>query len=224
MSVGAALLGGGLLSALSSIFGAKSAAGAQTSAANNATKAQLAMFGITRASLAPFIRTGTIGSNALTKNLPGLVRPIRMTEADLEATPGYKFTLGQGTKAVQNAVGARGLAASGAAIKGGTEFATGLSDKTYNERFANALANKNFAYNALQGTASLGENAAAGQGSFATATGGQIGSNIIGAGNAQAGADIAFGNAGTDISNSLVSALLAQQRLGAGGAVNGGLY
>lgn len=267
MGVAAAILGAGVLSAASQIFGSKSAAGAQTDAAKRATEAQLAMFGITRASLQPFITGGTGAMNMLTGRdriagvqakltkdghtvavnpgdtarmktlqaqgwtvktpwqlptaaikgaLPDLIKPISMTQADLEATPGYKFTLAQGSKAVQNAAGARGLGASGAALKGAAEYATGLSDKTYNERFANALANKTFAYNALEGTAGLGANAAANQGNNATAAGGQIGSNIVGAGNAQAGASIAGANAATDFGNSLVAALLQQQKAGQG--------
>lgn len=57
------------------------------------------------------------------------------TQADLEATPGYQFTLAQGLKATQNSAAARGLGVSGAALKGAATFATGLSDQTYNTRF-----------------------------------------------------------------------------------------
>lgn len=275
MGIAAAILGAGVLSAGAQIFGAKSAAGAQTNAANRATDAQLAMFGITRAALQPFMNLGSKASGMLmgkaavkyaptvmTKGktkinvnpankaalkkfaergfkvtsqghqasaakpgvLDKLVKPISMTQEDLEATPGYKFTLAQGTKAVQNAAAARGLGASGAALKGAAEYATGLSDKTYNERFANALANKQMAYNSLMGAATIGSNAAAGLGTGAVTTGGNIGSNIIGAGNAQAGADIAFANAGTGVANSLVQGLLAQQQLAKSGASNVGVF
>lgn len=218
MGVAAAIIGSGLLSAGAQIFGAKSAATAQTTAANRATDAQLAMFGITRASLQPFIKTGTTGANMLASNLKNLIKPVNMTQADLEATPGYKFTLAQGEKANENSAAARGLGASGAAIKGGDAYATGLSDQTYNQRFANTLANKQFAYSTLMGTAGLGENAAAGLGFNATQTGGQVGSNIIGAGNATAGADVASANAATGLGNSLVAALLQTQKAGVGTA------
>lgn len=211
-----AILGSGILSAGAQIFGANSAAKTQAKSAQYATDAQLAMFGITRASLQPFINTGSKASNLLATNLRGLMKPINMSQANLEATPGYKFTLGQGEKAVENAASARGLGASGAALKGAADYATGLSDKTYNERFANALANKQFAYNSLIGTSGLGANAAAGLGYNATATGGQIGSNAIGAGNAQAGADIAGANAATGLGNSLVAAILQAQKSGQG--------
>lgn len=271
-----AILGSGVLSAGAQIFGANKAAQTQSQAAKYATDAQLAMFGITRAGLQPFINVGsaavgdlmgrpavkyaptvmTKGGKTINVNpgnaaalamlkskgfavtTPGhqavaarpgalndLIKPISMTEADLVNTPGYKFTLGQGEKAVENAASARGLGISGAAIKGGAEFATGLADKTYQERFANALANKQMAWQALAGTAGLGETAAAGLGTGAIQTGANIGSNVIGAGNAQAGADIAGANAATGFGNSLVAALLQQQKLaGSGGGASGGVY
>lgn len=221
MSVAAAILGAGVLSASSQIFGASSAANAQTKTAQYATDAQLAMFGLTRKALEPFINTGTIASTDLRKSLPGLVKPISMTEADLVKTPGYKFTLGQGEKAVENAASARGLGVSGAAIKGGAEYATGLADRTYQQQFQNALANKQMAFNSLISTEQIGETAAAGLGTGAVQTGANVGSNIIGAGNATAASDIAFANAGTGVSNSLVQSLLAQQQLAKGGGGSG---
>lgn len=270
MGITAGIIGGGALSGLGQIFGSQSAAKAQTSAANAATQAQLAMFGVTRASLAPFIKSGTaaynelfgtprtaatpsvwVGPNGQTKSLaynapspgagwtlktkgqapvaarPGaiqdLIKPINIDQAALEQTPGYQWTLGQGEKSVENSLTARGLGQSGAVIKGAEQYATGLASQTYQQQFQNALTNKQNEYNMLFGGAQLGESAAAGQAGAATAVGGQIGSNIIGAGNAQAGADIAGANAATGISNSLVNALLVQQSLGRSSAT-GGLY
>lgn len=63
-------------------------------------------------------------------NLPG-----QMTQAQLEATPGYQFTLDQGLKSVQSANAAKGLGVSGAALKGAATYATGLADKTYMDQF-----------------------------------------------------------------------------------------
>ncbi len=216
MGIAAAVLLSGLAGAAGNIFAAHSAADAQTAAANQATQAQLAMFGITRAGLQPFIRAGTAGANRLVTNMRNLIKPIRMDQKTLEATPGYKFTLGQGLKATQNSASARGLGVSGAALKGAATYATGLSDATYNERFANALSNKNFTLDALTRAATIGGNAAAAVGNAATQTGSSIGSNVIGAGNAQAGRDIATGNAFSGGANALVQALLAQQQFGSG--------
>lgn len=62
--------------------------------------------------------------------------PPRMTQAELEQTPGYQFTRQQGLQAVQNSAAARGLGVSGAALKGAATFATGLADSTYQQQFA----------------------------------------------------------------------------------------
>lgn len=67
--------------------------------------------------------------------------PAQMTQAQLEATPGYQFNLSQGLAATQNSAAARGLGVSGAALKGAATFATGLADSTYQQQFNNQLAN-----------------------------------------------------------------------------------
>jgi hypothetical protein len=68
--------------------------------------------------------------NVAGENVPG-----QMTQQQLEATPGYQFTLDQGLKATQSAMAARGLGVSGAALKGAAAYATGLADKTYQDQF-----------------------------------------------------------------------------------------
>ncbi len=70
----------------------------------------------------------------------------------LSQTPGYQFALDQGLKATQNGFAAQGLASSGAAMKGGAQFAEGLASQTYNQQLQNYLAN----YNA--GIAGVGAN------------------------------------------------------------------
>ena len=62
--------------------------------------------------------------------------PPRMTQAELEQTPGYQFNLSQGQQAVASSAAARGLGVSGAALKGAATFATGLADNTYQAQFA----------------------------------------------------------------------------------------
>jgi len=77
-----------------------------------------------------------------TANLPGAPTlpgaPPPMTQAQLEATPGYQFNLSQGLKAAQSAAAAKGLGVSGAALKGASTYATGLADSTYQNQFNNA--------------------------------------------------------------------------------------
>ena len=66
-----------------------------------------------------------------------------MTQAQLEQTPGYQFTLQQGLQATQSSAAARGLGVSGAALKGAATYATGLADNTYKDQFG--IAQQQFA-------------------------------------------------------------------------------
>lgn len=204
MPIGAAIGGvSALVGAGAQIYSANKAATAQTNAANKASETQQQMFGITQKNLSPFVQGGADATAAMTRLLtPG--GGVNM--AELEKLPGYQFDLTQGEKAVQNSASARGLGISGAAEKGAATYATGLADKYFGEN-----------YNRLLGTAQLGEGAAAGVGNAATATGGQIGSNIIGAGNAQAGASVATGNAVAGIGDAANNAFMMNKLFGAGG-------
>lgn len=121
--------------------------------------------------------------------------PITPNLATIAQTPGYQFNLYQGLKSTQNNATARGLGISGAALKGAANFATGLSDSTYQNQFNNLLTNQSNVYNRLFGQSQLGANAAAGAATNAQQTGANIGSNIIGAGNASAAGQIGAANA-----------------------------
>lgn len=203
--------GGSLIGGAISSGAAGDAADAQTAAANRATDVQRKMFEETQKNLKPFIQGGTTGFNALLKaaglsldedgNVVGdpltspLLKPVTMDQATLEATPGYKFNLDQGLRAVNNSAAARGLGDSGAALKGAAEYATGLADSTYQNQFSNAVTNQTNQFNRLMSISNLGQSSAANQGTIGTQTAANIGNNLIGAGNAQGAAAIAGGNA-----------------------------
>ena len=77
------------------------------------------------------------GAFANNPNVPAQVAlPPRMSQAELEQTPGYQFARSQGQQAVASSAAARGLGVSGAALKGAATFATGLADNTYQNQFA----------------------------------------------------------------------------------------
>lgn len=168
---------GGIVSGAGSLFGAsenasaaKAAAQAQVQSAQIAADTQKQFFGQAQNALQPYMNLGQQGATALGSRLDDLTSPIAvptMTQADLEATPGYQFTLGQGLKATQNSAAARGLGASGAALKGAASYATGLSDNTYNTRFNQAqtqyqdnVTNQTNDFNRLYQTAGIGTQAA----------------------------------------------------------------
>jgi hypothetical protein len=67
-------------------------------------------------------------------------------QATLEQTPGYQFTLNQGLKSLGNSFASRGLGASGAALKGASQYTTGLADNTYNQQLQNNMAQQGQQY------------------------------------------------------------------------------
>ena len=226
--MGGATLACGLLGAGSS----KKAGGKAPDASNKAAELQMQMFQQTQANLAPFRTAGAEvlpALNALalsgpTGGGPDYItqaageRPGQMTQAELEQTPGYQFTLGQGLKAVQSAAAARGLGVSGAALKGAATYATGLANTTYKDQFnlqqqrfkdlldlstgqQNQLSGQ---YTRLHDTAALGENAAANTGTQGTAAANAAGNYTNQAGQAQATAGMNASNALTNAGNSFL--------------------
>jgi len=196
-----AILGGAAISGAASIYGASKASDAQQAAANQAAQTQMAMYNRTRQDLSPYRNAGSADLATLQGELPFLTSPIKMDEATLEQTPGYQFTRNQGLKAVQNSAAARGLGASGAALKGAATFATGLADQTYQTQFNLENTNRSNAYNRLMGLVNVGAGAAAGTAAAGQATGAGVAGSQMAAGNAAAAGYNAIGAAGNTAGN-----------------------
>src|SRR4249920_1028299 len=196
------------------------------SASKDAAAKQEAMYEQTRSDLSPFTTTGYnalqgaygVAQRGPTGGGPDYISmaeqnlPLRMTQAELEQTPGYQFTRDQGLKSVQSAAAARGLGVSGAALKGAAEYSTGLANKTYADQFN--LAQKRFEdyvnlnvgqqgnlknefdrYNSLAtlgqasaaGVGALGQKAATAEGAFLNNAGQLQGAGMMNASNALSG-------------------------------------
>ena len=149
--------GGGILSGLLGSNASKSAGAQSAAAANNATALNSRIYDQTTNALAPYVTQGrhaldTLDSSMgwwaspqnsglptnLPTNIPTVPGQINMDQATLERTPGYQFNLAQGLKGVTNSSAARGLASSGAALKGAANYVTGLADSTYQNQYNNA--------------------------------------------------------------------------------------
>jgi hypothetical protein len=168
-------------------------------------------------------------------NIPG-----RMTQAELEATPGYQFDREQGLKAVQSAAASRGLGLSGASLKGAANFATNLANKTYLDQFnvgqkrfedyvnLNTVQQTNLQnqYGRLQGIATLGANAAAGLGTQGATLASTAGNYLNQAGLAEAAGTKGIGNALTGAANNYLMYDAYKQGLNqqTGGYELGGTY
>jgi hypothetical protein len=248
MGVAGATIGAGVLSAGSSLYGSSQASGG----ASDASKLNLEMYNQTRSDLLPY---NVWGQNALKgagyiadngpsmgpdyismaqANLPG-----QMTQEQLEATPGYKFNLSQGLKAVQQSGAARGLGLGGASLKGAAAYATGLADSTYQNQFNNAQTkfndyinlntgqqtNRTNQFNQLSSLATLGENAAAGTGNAGTSAASTAGNYLNQAGQANAAGTTGVANSITNSANSYLGQQNFNQLMsqyGGSGSTTGG--
>lgn len=162
-------------------------------------------------------------------------------QAQLAALPGYQFALAQGLQANQNAMAAKGLGVSGAAMKGAATFATGLADQTYGQQFNRLMQGAAFtagtagdyrnlaqgslsenaayqgnltaSYNRLLGVAGLGENAGAQTGNSGATLGNAQAGAITAGGAAGAAGSIAGGNALAGGINGVTNAFTQNQAL-----------
>jgi hypothetical protein len=144
-------------------------------------------------------------------------------QAALEATPGYKFTLGQGLEATQNSYAAQGLGASGAALKGAANYSEGLASTTYQQMFNNYLTQNQQIYNMLGQQVGVGESAAATAGNQAIGATSNIGNTLTSGAAATAGGTIGAANAITGATaNTTALGLLAANNSGLFGSSAGG--
>ena len=148
-----------------------------------------------------------------------LTKPFDFTMAQLENTPGYKFTLDQGLKSVQNAYAAQGLGQSGAAMKGAADYAEGLASNTFQQNFSDYLAQNQQIYNLLTGQQQMALNAELGQANVGSQSA-STASGLYGAlGTANAMPWAAAGNALGGIGNSVGSGYMINSLLKMPGAI-----
>ncbi len=215
-------IGGALISSSAS----KKAAQTQADAANRAADMTQENQQQVREDLAPYRDAGSATLRTLQDRLPDLTAPFNPTVETLLNTPGYKFTLDQGLKAVQNSASARGLGVSGAAMKGAADYATGLADNTYKTQFDIDQANKTNAYNKLLGIVGAGQSSAAQTGAFGTTATQNAGNFLTSGANASAAGTVGSANALSsginNAANSATNALLLNRLLSPQGNNSGG--
>ena len=229
MSVGAGIAASGAVSALGSLIGSSETASAQKQASNM----QGQMYQATVQQENPYINAGyttidpqsALAGNAATAQgtspylsaataaMPASAGA--MTQAELEKTPGYQFTLGQGLKMTQANAAAKGLGVSGAALKGAATYATGLADQTYQNRFNEAQTtfndwlNQNTAYqgnllneaNMLNQVSTLGQNAASQTGTQGTSLANAAGNYLSQSGQSTGAGTVSAANALSNAAN-----------------------
>lgn len=247
MPIGAVIGGvGAVASAGASMYGASKAADAQRDAAMQGNALLAGQYQQNSANLAPWMQGGARSFdtiNQLTGNFAGgnpltapLTSPFNPTMEQLAKTPGYQFTLDQGLKSTQNSYASKGLASSGAAMKGAADYAGGLASNTYQQQFQNYWNQNKSIYDMLTGQSTAGLQAASSLASGGNALAQGQSNNLVGAGNAQAAAyntmGSAFGNAAQGIagygllsnylSNGTPNSMFGQQPFSYGGHSLGG--
>lgn len=227
--VATAVIGSGIIGAGAQIIGAQTAASAQRDSATAAINMQQGQYQQTRTDLAPYRDAGVDATGRLRSRLTELTSPISIDPNTLENSDYYKFASTQGQRAVTNSAAARGLASSGAALKGAATFAKGLATDTYKTAFDMENTNQSNAYNRLKGLIDTGGNASAMTGQLGEKAAYNSGVATIGAGNATAAADNRTGSVIGNLSSNVGGYAMYQGMYGsptngvAPGTVRGGV-
>jgi len=109
--------------------------------------------------------------------------------------PGYAWRLQQGAQGVMNTAAAGSGSLSGPALKALMDYNQGAASQEYGAAFNRFNTQQGNIFQRLTSMAQTGQNAAAGVGSNAIATGGNIGANIVGGANAAAAGQVGAANA-----------------------------
>jgi len=201
--VGGAILGGAYLSSSA----AKSAARTQAGSAAAATDAQRDIFERQVELQEPFREAGLAGQNRLLELLGigdnkkalgyGKYASAEFTPANFLANqdPGYAFRMSEGLKGLERSAAARGGLLSGSALKGITRYGQGLASDEYQNAFNRYQTTRTNTLNPFASLAGVGQTSSNTLTNAAGNFGQQIGSNIIGAGNAAAAGQIGTANA-----------------------------
>ena len=208
VATGTAILGAAALTAGAGIYGASQARGAASQQANAAAQAsdvQRQIFERQVELQEPFREAGLAGQNRLlellgiggTKGAPGYGRyaTAEFGADKFKTDPGYAFRMSEGMKALERSAAARGGLLSGATLKGTQRFGQDLASQEYQNAFNRYQAERAGTLNPYQALAGTAQSSANVLGQQAGQLGQQLGSNIIGAGNAQAAGQIGAANA-----------------------------
>jgi hypothetical protein len=192
----------------SSLIGAKAsrdASSQQQQAASQASDVQRDIFERQVELQAPFREAGLAGQNRLmellgiggTAGAPGYGKyaTAEFGMDQFKADPGYAFRMSEGMKALERSAAARGGLLSGATLKGIQRYGQDLASTEFQNAFNRFQAERAGTLNPFQALAGTAQSSANVLGQQAGALGQQLGSNIIGAGNAQAAGTIGQANA-----------------------------
>jgi hypothetical protein len=111
------------------------------------------------------------------------------------ADPGYAFRMSEGMKGLERSAAARGGLLSGSALKGIQRYGQDLASQEYQNAFNRYQTARTNTLNPFQSLAGVAQSSANTLTGAAGTLGQNIGSNIIGAGNAMAAGQVGSANA-----------------------------
>jgi len=201
--VATAVIGAGVLGAGAQIYGANKAADIQGKNADRVAAMQQQQYAQTREDLSPYRAIGGDASGRLTSRLSELTTPISVNPDDFQNSDYYKFLSKEGQRATTNSAAARGLASSGAALKGAATFAKGLASQEWQNNFNMQTQNQTNAFTRLKSLVDTGQSAAAQTGAAGTTAAVNAGTALTGGANAGAAAANTTGTSIANLSNNL---------------------
>jgi len=201
------------------IYSANKQAGAVKSAANSSIQEQNNEYNQTRADQAPWRTTGASALNQIAK-LYGLdtvdengnvVKGSGKADfSSFTTAPDYTFAQQQGQDAINRSAAARGGLLSGAAVKAGETYASGLASQNF----------QNYVNN-LEGVAGSGQAATNATQAAGTNMANNNSASLMAAGNARASAYGTIGSSISNATNGLASNYLMYRYLNPGTATTG---
>lgn len=225
MGLGAIGAAGALVSGGSSILGgfmsgnaAKKAAGQEAAAIQQGINFQRQNLQQTQANLQPYIGGGTQALNTLL-GFYGLGPNPQGAQAGFQQfqnTPFYQFPFQQGMLGVNRALAASGLIGSGAAVKEGAQFASGLASSGLGSYLSG-----------LSGLAGSGQTAATNLGQIGAGVAQNVGQGYMNQGIAQGAGTVGYSNAlsqGFQNAFGPINSLIGGGGGGAGGNTSGSSY
>lgn len=196
---GATSAGGGILSGIMGSNASKSAASAETAAANEAIALERANLATTTSNLQPYMTAGTNALSSIQQML-GIGTGAGGANGNpnynaFTSSPGYQFMLNQGNQNIQNSATAGG-GMTGNTLKAMQQFGQQSAGTSFQQFLQN-----------LSSVAGSGQNAASTVGQIGANVTGNMGAQTIGAGNANAAGTVGSSNALSGAVNSGLGAV-----------------
>ena len=191
-----AAVAGAAVGVVGGALSSRSAARAQTDAANQANQTQLAMYEQQRADAEPWRQAGMTALGQLgTGTAAGGEFNRNFGMADFQADPGYQFRQQQGQQALERSAAARGGLLNGGTLKALTRYGQDTASAEYGNAYNRFNNDQSTRFNRLSALAGIGQTASRDVAQMGMSTAGAVAGNQLAAGNARAAGAVGAGNA-----------------------------